>query len=183
MIATLIIPLRPNTTSYTVISALWQSFSAARPYLTLYGLTVDHNSHPRHFQTFLTAGVFYTNFPHQDNGKVEATVKSLKKLLQHSWNGRALDDEKLCWSLLQYRNTPSRKDGLSPAQKLFGHPVQDIVPAHQRSFLPQWQQTTQEAAQQAEDTSKLSAAYYNIHAHNLPDIHVGSHVAVKNPQS
>ena len=107
----------------------------------------------------------------------------MKKLLQHSWNGRALDDEQFCRSLLQYHNTPSRKDGLSPAQKLFGHPVQDILPAHRRSFLPQWQLPPQEAIQQAEDTSKLSAAYYNLHAHTLPDIHVGSHVAVQNPQS
>ena len=30
---------------------------------------------------------------------------------------------------------------------------------------------------------KSSAAHYNLHAHNLPDIHVGSHVAVQNPQS
>ena len=29
----------------------------------------------------------------------------------------------------------------------------------------------------------LPAAYYNLHAHNVPDIHVGSHVAVQNPQS
>ena len=36
---------------------------------------------------------------------------------------------------------------------------------------------------EAEDTSKSSAVYYNIRAHNLPDIHVGSHVAVQNPQS
>ena len=110
-------------------------------------------------------------------------MKSMKNLLQHSWNGRALDDEKFCRSLLQYRNTPSRKDGLSPAQKLFGHPVQDILPAHRRSFLPQWQRSPQEATQQAEGTLESSATYYNLHAHNLPDIHVGSHVAVQNPQS
>ena len=75
----------------------------------------------------------------QSNGKVEATVKSMKKLLHTSWTGRSLDHEKLCRALLQYRNTPSRKDGLSPAQKLFGHPVQDILPAHHHSFLPEWQ--------------------------------------------
>ena len=142
-----------------------------------------HNLHLKHFLTSLNAGVFCTNFLHQSNGKVEAAVKSMKKLLQHSWNGRALDDEQFCRSLLQYRNTLSRKDGLSPIQKLFGHPVQDILPAHRRSFLPQWQLPPQEAIQQVEDISKLSAAYYNLHAHTLPDIHVGSHVAVQNPQS
>ena len=31
--------------------------------------------------------------------------KSMKKLLQHSWNGRTLYDEKFCRSLLQYHNT------------------------------------------------------------------------------
>jgi len=103
----------------------------------------------------------------------------MKRLLQHSWNGRALDDEKFCCSLLQYCNTPSRRDGLSPAQNLFGHPVQDILPAHRWSFLPQWQRTTQEATQH---TSASSAAYYNLHAHNVPDIHVGSHVTIQNPQ-
>jgi len=45
-----------------------------------------------------------------------------------------LDDEKLCKALLQYHNTPSAHDGLSPAQKLFGHPVQDTLSAHSRSF-------------------------------------------------
>ena len=151
-------------------SQLCGNLSATQPYPTLYGLTLDHNSYPRHFQTFLNAGVSYTNFPRQ--GTLKAMAK-LKKLLQYSWNGRALDDEKSCRSLLQYCNTPSRKDGLSPIQKLFGHPVQDILPAHWRSFFPQWQRTAEEATQQAEDTSKSSAAYYNIHAHNLPDIHVG----------
>ena len=63
----------------------------------------------------------------QSNGKVEATVKSMKKLIYASWTGRSLDHDKLCRALLQYRNTPSRKDGLSPAQKLFGHPVQDTA--------------------------------------------------------
>ena len=39
---------------------------------------------------------------------------------------KILDDEKLCKAFLQYWNTSSARDGLSPAQKLFGHPVQHI---------------------------------------------------------
>ena len=181
-----VITLRPNTTTYTVISALRQSFCH-----TAIPDTIWSDGGPQFtskaFSNFSTRWGFLHKFSSprypQSNGKVEATVKSMKKLIQHAWNGRALEDEKFCRSLLQYRNTPSRKDGLPPAQKLFGHPVQDILPAHRRSFLPQWQRPVQEATQQAEDTSKSSAAYYNLHAHNLPDIHVGSHVAVQNPQS
>ena len=173
-----VITLRPNTTTYTVISALRQSFCR-----TAIPDTIWSDGGPQFtskaFSDFSTRWGFLHKFSSprypQSNGKVEATIKSMKKLIQHAWNGRALDDEKFCRSLLQYRNTPSRKDGLSPAQKLFGHPVQDILPAHRRSFLPQWQRPVH--------TSKSSAAYYNLHAHNLPDIHVGSHVAVQNPQS
>lgn len=61
----------------------------------------------------------------QSNGKAEATVKSMKKIICAAWNGRQLDEDMLCRALLQYHNTPSRKDGFSPAQKLYGRPVQD----------------------------------------------------------
>ena len=69
----------------------------------------------------------------QSNGKAESAVKSTKKLIQTCWTGRSLDHKKFCIALLQYHSTPSRKDRLSPAQKLFGHPVQDILPAHHRA--------------------------------------------------
>ena len=119
----------------------------------------------------------------QSNGKVEATVKSMNKLLRTCWTGRSLDYEKFCRALLQYRNTPSRKDGLSPAQKLFGHPVQDILPAHHHAFSPEWQRPLAMAEQQHQDNLVSSAKFYNQHAHTLPDIIIGSHVAVQNPQS
>ncbi len=75
----------------------------------------------------------------QSNGKVEATVKSMKKLIQASWMGSHLDEAKLVCALLQIRNTPLCKDGQSPAQKLFGHPIQDTLPAHHRVFTSEWQ--------------------------------------------
>ena len=165
------IPLRPNTTIYTVISALRQSFCC-----TAILNTVWSDGGPQFtskaFSDFSKCWGFLhklssPRYP-QSNGKVEATVKSMKKLLQNSWNGRVLDDEKLCRSLLQYCNTPSRKDGLSPAQKLFSHPVQNILPAHRRSFLPQWQRPAQEATQQAGDTSKSSALELLILNTDLP---------------
>jgi len=64
--------------------------------------------------------------PHypQSNIKAEATVKSMKKIVCSAWNGRYLDEDKLCKALLQYHtHTPSSRDGLSPAQKLFGYPI------------------------------------------------------------
>ena len=70
-----------------------------------------------HLPEFLTIwGVSHiTSSPHypQSNGKVEATVKSMKKLISASWTGRSVDWNILSRSLLQYRNTPCRKDGQS----------------------------------------------------------------------
>ena len=106
----------------------------------------------------------------------------MKKIIYTSWNGRSLDHNKFCRALLQYRNTPSRKDGLSPAQKLYGHPVQDTLPAHRRSFSQEWQCKAEAAEQQAEATQQSSAMYYNLHAHPLTEIEIGSNVAVQNPR-
>ena len=107
----------------------------------------------------------------------------MKKILAASWDHRHLNEDQLCCALLQYRNTPSRKDGTYPAQKLFGHPIQDSIPAHRRSFAPEWQKSTQEAEQQATETLAQSKEFYNTHAHSLPDIPVGSKVALQNQQT
>ena len=86
----------------------------------------------KQFQEFtkqwgFTSSISSPYYP-QSNGKAEAAVKSMKK---SAWNGRHLDEEALRLALLQYGNTPSRRDRLSPAQKLYRHPVQDTLPAHQ----------------------------------------------------
>ena len=77
---------------------------------------------------------------------------------------------------LERMDSPQRKN-------YFGHPVQDTLPAHHRSFAPEWQQTSQEAQQQTNITLQSSANFYNTHAHPLPDIHVGSHVSIQNQRS
>ena len=94
-----------------------------------------------------------------------------------------LDDEILCQALLQYRNTPSRRDGKSPAQKLYGHPVQDTLPAHRRSFAAKWQQNVEQADTIAEASQDNAKKYYNRTANDLPEITVGSNVAIQNPRT
>ena len=107
----------------------------------------------------------------------------MKKNIRAAWNGRYLDEEMLCRALLQYRNTPSAKDGLSPAQKLYGHPIQDIILAHDRSFDMTWQSNAEEAEDKAEATLEKATWYYNQNAHSLPDIREGTHVAIQDPRT
>ena len=75
------------------------------------------------------------------------------------------------------------KDGLSPAQKLYGHPIQDIIPAHDWSFDMTWQSNTEEAEDKAEATLEKATRYYNQNAHPLPDIREGTHVAIQDPRT
>jgi len=139
------------------------------------------------FQSFAAQWGFkhQTSSPHypQSNGKAEATVKSMKRILRASRNGMYLEGDRLCKALLQYRNTPSLRDGLSPAQKLFGHPLQDTILAHPKSFDPQWQPDRKEAAKKAEKTQESAATYYNRTAKPLPEINIGSHVALQDPRT
>ena len=126
---------------------------------------VTHTSN-QSMKTTLPSMTHMTSSPHypQSNGKAEATIKSMKKLISAAWTGRSVNWDKLSRALLQYRNTPSRKDRLSPAQRLFGHPVQDTLPAHCRSFAPEWQKSMVEAKAAAIQTWEKAQASYNQHA-------------------
>ena len=64
--------------------------------------------------------------------------------------------------------------------KLFGKPIQDTLLAHCRAFLEQWQRNTAEAEKQATNTKDDVEKYYNQHSHTLPDINIGSDVAIQN---
>ena len=178
-----IVAMGRDTTAAKLISAMRQSFCRTGvPDVFWSDQGPQFKSH--RFQEFAQQWGFrhVTSTPRypQSNGKIEATVKSMKKLIRTSWRGRHMDEDSLARALLQYRNTPSRKDDLSPAQKLFGRPVQDSLPAHRRAFSREWQKSTEMAEELAEENRVKVQKYYNQHAHALPDIQVGSNVAIHN---
>ena len=176
-----IIQMGTNTTASHLIAALLDNFCRCGVPDTFWSdQGPQFSSHM--FQAFTKEWGFKhvmssPTYP-QSNGKVESAVKSMKKIIEAAWVQHHLDKERLVRALLQYRNTPSRRDGLSPAQKLFGKPIQDTLPAHHRAFAPQWQKASEE-----EDLPNDTPAehYYNQHAHTLPDITNGTNVAIQNP--
>ena len=132
--------LRKSTTSSVIISALRNYFlRTAVPDIVYSDGGPQFTSHA--FTAFLlgwgVVHVISSPYYPQSNGKAEAAVKSMKKLIRGSWNNRTIDEDKLARALLQYRNTPTKRDGASPARKLFGHPVQDTIPVHKRAFSPE----------------------------------------------
>ena len=178
--------LTRNTTTTQVIAALRQTFCR-----TAIPDIVWSDGGPQFTSIQFTQFAQQWGFLHktsspyhpQSNGKIESTVKSMKKIICISWNGRSLNQDKLCCSLLQYRNTPSRRDGRSPAQKLYGHPTQDTLPAHRRSFSQEWQQKMEEVERQTNATQESITTYYNTHAYPLTEIEIGSNVAIQNPHT
>lgn len=140
------------------------------------------------FKSFLSrwqvSHVTSTPYYPQSNGRAEAAVKSVKKMLRTCWDFRnqCVSHERWAKAMLQYRNTPT-SDGRSPAVILYGHPVQDMVPAHRRSFDKAWQPSTATSESIAEANQTKVQEYYNAGAHALQPLSVGDQVAVQDPVS
>ena len=76
-------------------------------------------------------------FPHS-NQRAELGVKSMKRLIRENTSGDGgLDNDKFLRALMQYRNTPDRDTGISPAQVIFGRNLRDFLPAPQSRYKPQ----------------------------------------------
>ena len=88
----------------------------------------------------------------------------------------------MCLALLQYRNTPSCKDGQSPHRSFLLDQYRTL-PAQCRSFAAEWQRDTLEAEQLAQRTVTQTEMYYNRHAQDLQGIQVRSTVALQDPRT
>ena len=120
--------------------------------------------------------------PHypQSNGFAEAAVKAMKALMRQCWetNLCTVNADKWAKGLLQLHNTP-RADGLSSAQVVYGHPVCDTLPIHKCAFAPEWQRSIKEADECATTIYHRLEHMFNRTAHELPQLAVGTKVAVQ----
>ena len=76
-------------------------------------------------------------FPHS-NQRAELAVKSMKRLLRENvgLDGK-LNTDRFQRAVMQYRNTPDRDTGRSPAQVIFGRQLRDFLPAPLSRYKPQ----------------------------------------------
>ena len=120
--------------------------------------------------------------PHnsQSNGHAENTVKALKYLLKKC-DGKVNSDE-FQSGLLELKNSP-REDGLSPAQRLFGHPLRSRVPTHWRAFDRKWQMSAELADKRRLETAEKQKFYYDRSSREAKPLEDGTRVLVKNAQS
>ena len=109
--------------------------------------------------------------------------EAIKNLINTTITERTLDADKLGRALLKYRNKPSSKDSLSPAQKLLGHQMQDRVPVHRRAFAKAHQHAIKQVEKSQRRHKAKAAEKYNQCAVDLPKLRPGQSVAVFNPDT
>ena len=122
--------------------------------------------------------------PHypRSNGHAEAAVKSMKSLISKTTRNGNLDVDAFQRGLLEWRNTPAAC-GRSPAQQLFGRPLSSFLPAHHRSFAPEWQIAADTADAASREAHEQNRAVHDRHARPLKDITLGSRVDVQDPRT
>ena len=99
----------------------------------------------------------------QCNGKAEAAVKVIKRLMKRA------DDPYL--ALLEYRNTPTAGMSSSPAQRMFGHSTRSILP----TATPFGTDVLTQKARKKMVTQK----HYNRSAKELDQLNIGSPVLLR----
>ena len=121
-----------------------------------------------------------TSSPHyaQSNGRAEAEVKTMKKLIVGFSASGSYDPEKFAKAILLFRNTP-RLGGLSPSQIVFNRPMRDTLPIHHRSFAPEWQKESDEMEKTMLRAKTLQNDHYNATTHDLQPLEKGNHVLIQ----
>ena len=97
-------------------------------------------------------------FPHA-NTRSEIAVKTAKRVLRANTSITGeLDNVAVTRAILQYRNTPDRDIGMSPAQLLYGRQLRDFLPGKPQDYVrPKWSDLRQEWQDIAEWCEKALA--------------------------
>ncbi|KZR98267.1 Uncharacterized protein APZ42_006392 [Daphnia magna] len=106
----------------------------------------------------------------------------MKTLIRGSWTSGAFDEAKFAKSIMRFRNAP-RSGGASPSQLVFNRPVRDCLPAHRRSFAPEWQKAADTLEKRARQSKELQIPHYNKRTRPLAAFVVGNHVLIQHPVS
>jgi len=108
-------------------------------------------------------------------------VKNAKSLARKCIRGSVIDKNAWTKGLLQIRNTPHKATGLSPAILLYGHPVQDQLPAYQKNFERRWYNKVGKYDRSMYENKVQSERYYQTPAtRELTPFKVGDEVVVQN---
>ena len=121
-------------------------------------------------------------YPHS-NCRAEVAVKTVKRLLiDNTGPSGTLDTDAFHRAMLQYRNTPDKETGISPAQCIFGRPIRDFVPVHPGRYEPHptWKETLLAREEALRNRHMKMAERLTEHTRRLPPLKVGDKVRIQN---
>ena len=120
--------------------------------------------------------------PHS-NQRAELAVKSMKRLLRENvgLDGK-LNTDKFQRAVMQYRNTPDRDTGRSPAQVIFGRELRDFLPAPLSRYKPQkqWLLLQEDRENALRKRALRNTEKLDSHTHKLAPLQVQDTVQVQN---
>ena len=155
---------------------------ALKPILATHGAPAeminDHGTNylSREFQEFAREWEFrhVPSSPHhkKSNGRVEAAVKVMKKLLIKSKKAK-VDIYK---SLLEWRNTVTPGSNSSPMQKLTSRRARSFLLCKEEKYIPQ---TVSGVSENIIERRRISKFHHDRRARDLPELNVGQPVRVK----
>ncbi|VDI75827.1 Hypothetical predicted protein [Mytilus galloprovincialis] len=166
-----------KTTSSQVITILKKQFAR-------FGIpkTIVSDNGPQfssdEFRQFATKwGINHTvsspNHP-QGNGKAESAVKVIKNMIKKTLQ----DGRDQYEALLELRNTPTQKTGLSPTEIMFGRKIRSMIPSINTEQKVPNAKTTESRSTRKQSVKKC----YDKRAKNLPPLGSGDSVYFEHKQ-
>ena len=172
-----------------IFTKIFQDMGVAES-LTTYGGTTYVSTQ---FRSFLREyGVHHrvssVGFPH-GNTRSEVAVKSAKRLLRSNITDRGdLNTVGITRALLEYRNTPDRDIGLSPAELLCGRQLKDFLPDKPDKFRTPKHEHLMESWRNVAEWRENALSRRGIkimdklteHVKDLPPLQCGDSVLIQN---
>ena len=119
----------------------------------------------------------------RSNGRAEVGVKTMKRLLlDNTGPGGNLNSDSFQRAMLQYRNTPDRDTGLSPAMSIYGRHIRDFIPVLPDKYRPHkiWSDTLNAREEALRNRHMRAQEQLSEHTRRLPPLKVGNHVRIQN---
>ena len=122
----------------------------------------------------------------QSNGRAEAAVKSLKRLLMGNTGPKGtINTDKIAKALLQHRNTPLRGINKSPAQLALGRDLRDSLPLPRERYKisSHWAHHIRKREVSMNNSNTHIKELYDKHSKTLNDLNLGDNVLCQNTRN
>ena len=164
------------------LRTIFEAYGAAEKLFTDGGLPFRSEQIKDFLQNWRVEHVTLSAFYPQGNARAELAVKTAKRIIRDNTGpGGTLNCDKAARALLQYRNTPIKLLGYSPAQLLFHRDLKDslpVVPTRLR-LHKRWSTLANRRENVFQERNEITVARYNRTTRPLPTLTQGCDVWIQ----